>query len=394
MVMDEAALTQMVTALVPTMSRSLAEQFNVFRVMHHGTHEKQLSNVFAWLLRADATHHLGDAFQRILLVRVNSALSTSEQLPLVGFRVVQEVDTTVAADPGKDIADIVLLRDDAAVMIENFETSDGHGHDYQNYLTYGSANGRRSVVVMLCAREERQRLSMGWEDAVVITYAEVLDDLRTYLDANRRWRADNPRQDVFINELVDQFVEGPQAMTLHDQLTFITTMCETGESARYGRRPNELVAKEFAEQIAQHAQRQFEDGRRTLGSVKRALRQHADRVVRRRVNELLGGEAVCSVSANFQGQWEWCATLVTADGEPNIFLEFGPTAVTENERAPEPVSDPDYSRVFVTRQAGAGIDRIIETEVTLAEVLAGLPDDDERLIGTVMAMMQDRSPSS
>ncbi|GAA4707079.1 hypothetical protein GCM10025781_27130 [Kocuria gwangalliensis] len=35
-----------VTALVPMLSRSLAEEFNVFRVMHHGTHEKQLSNVF------------------------------------------------------------------------------------------------------------------------------------------------------------------------------------------------------------------------------------------------------------------------------------------------------------------------------------------------------------
>lgn len=385
--MDEAALTQMVTSLVPTMSRSLAEQFNVFRVMHHGIHEKQLSNVFAWLLRADATHHLGDAFQRILLARVNKALSPGKQLPLVGFRVVQEVDTTVAADPGQDIADIVLLRDDAAVMIENFETSDGHGHDYEHYRTYGSANGRRSVVVMLCAREERQRLSMGWEDAVVITYAEVLDDLRTHFDANRRWRADNPRQDVFINELVDQFVEGPQAMTLHDQLTFITTMCETGESARYGRRPNEVVAKEFAEQIAQHAQRQFEDGRRTLGSVKRSLRQHAEQVVRRRVNELLGGEAIRSVSANFQGQWEWCSTLMTAQGEPNIFLQFGPTAATQNERAPEPVHHPDYSRVFVTREAGAGIDRIVQTDVTLEEVLAGLGPDDDRLVLAVVALV-------
>ncbi len=392
--MDEAALTQMVTSLVPTMSRSLAEHFNVFRVMHHGTHEKQLSNVFAWLLRADATHNLGDAFQRIFLARINSALSPREQLPLGGFRVLQEVDTTIAADPGKDIADIVLLLDDTAVMIENFETSDGHGHDFESYFRYGSANGRHSVVVMLCARHERQRLSMGWEDAVVVTYAELLDDLRTYLDANRRWRADNPRQDVFINELVDQFVEGPQAMSLHDQLTFIKTMCETGESARYGRRPNEVVAEEFAEQIAQHARRQFEDGRRTLGSVKRSLRQHADRAVRSRVNERLGVEAVRSVSANFQGQWEWCSTLVTPEGEPNIFLEFGPTAVTENERAPEPVSNPDYSRVFVTRQAGAGIDRIIETDVMLGEVLVGLADDDERLVSTVIALMRDHQLSS
>ncbi|WP_258374742.1 PD-(D/E)XK nuclease family protein [Curtobacterium sp. MCPF17_001] len=388
-VMNEAALTKMVTALVPTMARSLAEQFNVFRVMHHGTHEKQLSNVFAWLLRVDATHHLGDAFQRILLARINSALSRGEQLPLAGFRVLQEVDTTTATDPGKDIADIVLLRDDTAVMIENFESSDGHGHDYESYLAYGSANGRRSVVVMLCARRERQRLSMGWEDAVVITYAEVLDDLRAHLDADRRWRGANPRQDVFINELIDQFVEGPQAMTVQEQLEFIKTMCETGESARYGRRPVASIAEDFAAQIALHAQRQFEDSRSTLGSVKRTLRQHAVRVVRPRVNELLGADTVHSVSANFQGQWEWCSTLVTPRSKPNIFLEFGPTAVTENERAPEPVSEPDYSRVFVTRQAGAGIDRIVQTDVTLEEVLAGLADDDQRLVDVVATLIRD-----
>jgi len=387
--LDDIALTRLVTGLVPTMSRSLAEQFNVFRVMHHGTHEKQLSNVFAWLLHADATHHLGDLFQRILLSRINAARPSVDQLPLSGFRVLQEVDTTIAAEPGKDIADIVLLRDDTAVMIENFETSDGHGHDYESYRTYGNANGRRSVVVMLCARRERRRLSRGWEDAVVVTYSEVLEDLRVHLDAGRGWREENPRQDVFINELVDQFVEGPQAMTVQDQLEFIKTMCETGESARYGRRNREAVAAEFAAQVAQHAQRQFEDSRKTLGLIKQSLRRHAEPTLRVLVNEATGG-VVQSVSANFQGRWEWSTTLVTEDGEPNIFLAFGPTAATENERAPEPVSDPDYSRVFVARQAGAGIDRIAQTEVTLEEVLSGLADDDQRLSRAVITLVQDR----
>ncbi|WP_253206299.1 PD-(D/E)XK nuclease family protein [Curtobacterium aetherium] len=390
MALDEVALTRLVTGLVPTMSRSLAEQFNVFRVMHHGTHEKQLSNVFAWLLRVDATHHLGDLFQRILLLRVNKARPSGDQLPLSGFRVLQEVDTTITAEPGKDIADIVLLRDDTAVMIENFETSDGHGHDYESYRTYGSANERQSVVVMLCVRRERQKLSMGWENAVVVAYSEVLDDLRTHLDTDRGWREENPRQNVFINELVDQFVEGPQAMTVQDQLEFIKTMCETGESARYGRRNREAVAAEFAGQVAQHAQRQFEDSRKTLGLIKQSLRRYAEPTLRVLVNEATGG-VVQSVSANFQGRWEWSTTLVTGDGEPNIFLAFGPTAATENERAPEPVSDPDYSRVFVARQAGAGIDRIVQTDVSLGEVIAGIDPDDDRLGLTVVALLQENT---
>ena len=76
----------MVTALVPSLSRSLAEQFNVFREMHHGTHEKQLSNVFAWLLPVDGTHELGDAFQRLFVEQVNRGLPTGSQLPTSGYR--------------------------------------------------------------------------------------------------------------------------------------------------------------------------------------------------------------------------------------------------------------------------------------------------------------------
>lgn len=38
-----------------------------------------------------------------------------------------------------DIADIVLTRPDAAVVVENFGTSDGHGHSYWRYLAHGTA---------------------------------------------------------------------------------------------------------------------------------------------------------------------------------------------------------------------------------------------------------------
>ena len=96
------SLDQMVIALVPSLSKSLAEQFNVFRVMHHGTHEKQLSNVFAWLLNPEGTHELGDAFQRLFVEHVNRECSDSDQLPTSGYRVIQEVDTAGHEDLGGD----------------------------------------------------------------------------------------------------------------------------------------------------------------------------------------------------------------------------------------------------------------------------------------------------
>lgn len=78
-------MNNFVTALLPSLSQSLAEQFNIFRVMHHGTHEKQLSNVFVWLLDADATHEFGDKVQRAFLSRVNATRSVDSQLPVSGY---------------------------------------------------------------------------------------------------------------------------------------------------------------------------------------------------------------------------------------------------------------------------------------------------------------------
>ena len=44
-----------ITQLLPLLSRSRKSGFNVFDVMRHGTHEKQLSNVFGWLLDTEGT---------------------------------------------------------------------------------------------------------------------------------------------------------------------------------------------------------------------------------------------------------------------------------------------------------------------------------------------------
>lgn len=147
---------ELVTALVPSLSWSLAEQFNVFRVMHHGTHEKQLSNVFAWLLNEQGTHQLGDAPQRIFLDLVNAALPEGTALPVTGYAVAQEVVTPghegMLDQESADIADIVLSSPEAAVVVENFGTSDGHGHDYRRYLALGTAGGRAAAVVLLCER--------------------------------------------------------------------------------------------------------------------------------------------------------------------------------------------------------------------------------------------------
>lgn len=389
MPLASSSLDQMVTVLVPSLSRSLAEQFNVFRVMHHGTHEKQLSNVFAWLLREDGTHELGDAFQRLFVEHLNRGLPAGSHLPTSGYRVNQEVDTGHDA-LGRDIADIVLTSAQASIVVENFESSDGHGHDYHGYLAYGAEGGKHSVVVLLCARRESHRQAGGWEQAVVVTYPELLESLKAHVAGDAAWRRAHPQQYFFFKEMFEHFLEGPSAMSNADRIAFIKAMCETGESARFGHRPQEVAAQEFANLLGQHAKRQFDDGRRTLAEAKRALKRFAEQTLMGQVNGELQSGRVASVHARYVGQWEWCVTLERSDSEPAVFLEFGPTAVVENGRSPEPLADPDYTMVFLTRYDAAhdGIDRIVQTAVGLDEVLAGLSSDDTRLRDGVLAVVR------
>lgn len=388
---SDRSLERLVTSLVPLLSRSLAERFNVFRVMHHGTHEKQISNVFAWLLRVDGTHGLGDVFQRICVEQVNRRLPEESQLPSTGYRVEQEVDTSGHDALGKDIVDIVLSCAQASIVVENFESSDGHGHDYHRYLAHGTAGGKQSVVVLLCARRERHRQTDGWEQAVVITYADLLEPLKAHVVGDAAWRRAHPQQLFFIRQLLEHFMEGYEIMSEEEQIAFIKAMCETGESARYGHRPHEGTARQFSELLAQHAKRQFEEGRKTLARVKKTLTRFAAQTLVEQVNSALETKEFTSVDARFVGQWEWCVTLKRADSRPAVFLEFGPTAVVENGRVPEPLAHPDYTKVFVTRRARGrdeGIDLISQTDVGLGEVLAGMAADDIRLRDAILAAIR------
>lgn len=378
-------LDPLVTSVVPSLSRSLAEQFNLFRVMRHGTHEKQLSNVFAWLLDSDGTHGLGDAVQRLVLTRVNAQLGPEAPFPLSGYRVRQEVDTADEATAGMDIADIVLTSDSASVVIENYGTSDGHGHSYHGYLAYGARGGRRSTVVLLCIRQDPSLQTDGWEQAIVLTYASILEDLRAHIQKSRVWKRDHPQQDTFIAQLVDHFADGPAVVSAADRVTFLETMCATGESDRYGHRPQDTAAQEFAEQVAQHAKRLFEEGRRTLAEVKSTLRRYADRRLRSQLDERLSSGTVQSVYVRFVGQWEWWVRLRADDGAPVVDLVFGPTAVAYNSAVKEPVASPDYRRIFLhlPETATRDVARLVQTEVDLADVLAGLGMEDARLADSI-----------
>ena len=61
----------------------------------------------------------------------------------------------------------------------------------------------------VCARREPHRQTNGWEQAVVVTYAELLEDLQAHVAGAATWRGAHPQQYFFINQLVEHFVRVP-----------------------------------------------------------------------------------------------------------------------------------------------------------------------------------------
>lgn len=387
----------LVTGLLPILGRSLDNGFNVFDVMHHGTHEKQISNVFAWLLDAGGTHKLGDRFLRIFFDEINATLDDHEPLADGTFTVRQEVNTALPSEE-MDIADVVLESNTSRIVIENFFTSDGHGHGFDRYLSYSRADGRSGVVVMLCRDEDRSRLSDGWERAVVLTYAILISRLQSSLQNDAEYQEENPDAFSFIAQMYQKFVSQEAVVGDRGVLDFVTAMCDAGEAKKYGWQRQELVAEQFASDIAVQARQRFVEGRELLQRIKDLLHAFGRGPLSSQLRETLGESQLDRVSANYAGIYRWSINfdaleLISRSGSPGIQLKFGPSAWYANEEHDvwKVRVDPeyaDYSHVFVTR---ADTLVITQSSVTLQEVLDGLAPDDRRLHDEIIALMENRN---
>ncbi|WP_206448790.1 PD-(D/E)XK nuclease family protein [Agrococcus sp. KRD186] len=385
-----------ITGLLPVLSRPLGPEFNVFDVMHHGLHEKQISNVFRWLLAVDGTHGLDDRFVRIFVDEVNRARPGDEPFVSTGYWVGQERNTAVG-DEDTDIADLVLESDDAVLVIENYYTSDGHGHSYANYLRYSQRDGKRGAVVLLSRDIDRARQTQRWEEAVVVTYGRLADRLVESLSTDHVYQRNNAAAYWFIEQLRHKFSQGGRSMNDQTVLDFVVAMCSTGEAHRYGTQRNERAAEQFASDLADQARERFGEGRELLLTAKQQLRSFSEQVLALQLSESVGGELVRAVSSNFQGVYQWTVNLDLEAAEPGpgqsrIQLKFGPSAWHAIERDPNWADafdspPPEYSQIFLTYAGGK---RIRQSAVSLREVLEGLSSDDRRLHEEVLSLL-DRS---
>ena len=390
-----AVREQLVTRLLPVLAKKPQKEFNVFDVMRYGGHERQLSDVFAWLLDADGTHKLGDAFLRIFIDEVNRGIGGAEPVAHGAYGVRQEVNTAEAG-AGGDIADLIVEDDKAVLVVENYYTSSGHGHSYDGYLSFGEREGKRGIVVLLCATQNSAEQSDGWEKAPVVTYSRLTQRLMDHVASDDRYRRDCAAQYSFIDQMHKRFVKG-RKMNDDALIDFIEAMCRTGEAGRYAWRPVEAAAVQFADELREQAKAQFDESRELLQRAKAALRNYASEFLKGQVNEKLGHEYITDVSARFHGRYEWTVNFfTTGQSEAVLQLKFGPSAWHANEEKggdwgtdaweeTVPAGQADYSQLFITRNRKA----IRQSVVTLREVTEGLAPDDFRLTDEIVRFVRD-----
>lgn len=376
--------------VLPTLVTPLSsEGFNVFEVMHHGTHEKQLSNVFAWLLNVEGSHQLEDRFLRCFLDEVNVRLRADGLPPVPHERfIVEQEQNTRSTRLGADIADIVLRGERTALVIENYHISDGHGHDYQAYYDFGaSLVEEQCVVVMLCDIRDDSLLEDGWKRAPVVTYSTLLNRLFDDIGADSDYQNAHPEQFWFLSQMKQHFLKGKRVND-DASLEFIKVLCETGEARRYGTTD---AASTFAESIRAEAQQKFEESQALLNRLKKALQTYLDANLGK-LNEAMGEQFFDGTNIGFQGIYQWDVSL-TRNGARTAYVLFGPSAWADNEVNKFKswdimIDEPDYSRLVI----GYGPTKELrQSSVTMEDVLNGLPTADTRLLDEIVSAA--RGPS-
>lgn len=382
--------------LVPAMHRSRETGFNVFDVMHYGTHEKQLSDVFAWLLDVGGSHALGGLFQRIFITEVNRNSQSDSRFGAGPYTVRQEVNTA-GREEGADIADLVLESDDSVIVVENFETSDGHGHSFQRYRQLSESAGRGGVV-LLCRYRNSALQTDGWQNATVVTYDVLLEQLHEAVLADRTYQRKHSDAFSFIAQMHRKFAQGRVRMDDDEVLEFITLMCTTGEAERYGEKSPDGAARRFATDVSAAAVERFGDGHELLQHVKAGLKAFCAHTLQHQLNGTLGDGFVEDVSARFAGIYQWTINFTIRDelgdfGEAPLQLKFGPSArhaiaADANWVRKMNPSDADYAHLFITRAATR---EIRQSAVTMQQVLAGLGSGDRRLHDEICDLMSSAS---
>ena len=124
------------------------------------------------------------------------------------------------------------------LVIENYATSDGHGHSDKRYLDYAMCKDR-AVVVLIYLGHDSSAQTGGWEHATVVTYQARANHLHTELARDHKYWSRHPEASSYIDRLHRKYAQVITRMDDHEVLDFVTVMCTTGEAKRYSHRASE-----------------------------------------------------------------------------------------------------------------------------------------------------------
>ncbi|MBI2692608.1 MAG: PD-(D/E)XK nuclease family protein [Solirubrobacterales bacterium] len=389
----------LINELIPVLTKPWGNKpFDLFEVLHHGTHEKQLSNLFAWLLKDDETHQLGDIPARILIDEINVE-GVAAPLDYGQFKIFQEQDTSEST-LGADIADIVMVSTErrVAIVIENFHTSHGHGHNFAGYSDYGRrrAGDGVSVVVMLCATEDRTQLVDGWQNAAVVTHKSFVRKVCDYVDNLNGYAENHPDQFAFFKQMRAHFVKGEE---VNDEasIEFVKQLCSVDEAALFGMTNQALAEDAFGEKIKQEFLRRMAESRAMLFRVKSDLKLYCEGDLRNQIAAKSREDIFDGVKADLRGNYQWAVRLVNraqSDGDEVLQICFGPTAWLHledpwrefpNLEVGEP--NPDFANLLIVDRHKT---RVKQSSITLSDVLEGL-EGDTRLAEEIVAFLGHKS---
>lgn len=374
--------------------------FNVFDVMRYGDHEKLLSHVFKWLFDASSSHNLGDQFQRVFIDVISKkppeiSAKLSSKLPSDQYSVRDEVNTAL---PGKtkDIADLVLENDSARIVIENYITSDGHGHSYENYSRYSKEDpAKTGLVVLLCRDEDPNLLKKGWEDAVVVTYDILLKRLCEILDVDKKYQENNLEAYSFIKQMYAKFSKERIKMEDLDALSFVATMCQADQAGLYQIKQVDRAADQFATEMADTAKNYFRSGRSVLNEIKGKLYSFCKSALTDQLNKTLEENFVHNVSIRGVGLYQWsiCFDIYESDNnyvKNGLLIKFGPSAwhaCVEDKtwNCTHKKEELDFMCLFILRNSNSSIR---QSRVRLEEVLQGLEPTDTRLHNEIVDFLK------
>ena len=124
------------------------------------------------------------------------------------------------------------------LAIENYATSDGHGHSDKRYLDYAMRKDR-AVVVLIYLGHDSSAQTGGWEHARVVTYRALANHLHTELARDHKYWSRHPEASTFIDQLHRKYAQVITRMDDREVPDFVTVMCTTGEAKRYSHRASE-----------------------------------------------------------------------------------------------------------------------------------------------------------